>query len=617
MLTRHTRRLLSGALALIALGLLWYYFAPVALGGSTTYVVTDGISMEPRFHTGDLALVRSQSSYHVGEIVAYNSKVYHTVVLHRIIARAGDRYVFKGDNNNFVDFEHPAASQLIGALWLHLPGWGTRLKSLSSPVLVGALVAFAVLLLTGVSFARERHRRGRERRAAEGTARPPQHAPRSTAGPTGELLAFALLALLPFLALGLLAFTRSSTAPVSFKVPYRQSATLSYSAEATPGPIYPDNQAVTGEPLFTRVVSLVDLRFAYRFHTAAAHSLAGEASLSATVASTSGWQTTLQLGQPTRFRGDRALVTGTLDLTSLLALVHRVNTTTGVGGTYTLTLVPHVRASGRLGNRPFSTAFSPPAQFTLGQGELQSSAPTGSSSTTGQPAANPFAPSASGSVTGTRSQPRLLSFGIAQLSVATAREIVLGGIAIIVCILAAVLAFVRARVRDESSTIRARYGRMIVPVERVWQLPGVPVIDVADMDALAQIAAHYDRSILHETAEEGEAFWVTDESGQFRYALGSWVSAADGEPIDQFAGDTRVHEVYADELELDGRIAAYEMQPAEETFAPDADGTLVPETGESFAPDASEIFAPEAVVQGEWTPRRDGGHDRTGKPHLV
>jgi signal peptidase I len=593
MRTRHTKRLLSGALALIALGLLWYYFAPVDLGGSTTYVVTDGVSMEPRFHTGDLALVRSQSSYHVGEIVAYNSRVYHTVVLHRIIARAGDRYVFKGDNNNFVDFEHPAASQLIGALWLHLPGWGARLRSLSSPALVGALVAFAVLLLTGVSFARGRRRRGRERRATEGAERPPQHAPRRTAGSTAEPLALALLALFPFVALGLLAFTRSSTAPVPFKVPYRQSATLSYSAEATPGPIYPDNRAVTGEPLFTRVVSLVDLRFAYRFHAAAAHSLAGEASLSATVASTNGWQTTLQLGQPTRFKGDHALVRATLDLTSLLALVHRVNTTTGVGGSYTVTLVPHVRASGSLEDRPFSTAFSPPAPFTLGQGELQSSASTGSSSTTGQPAANPFAPSAFGSMTGTRSQPRLLSFGIAQLSVATAREIVLGGIAIVVCILMAILAFVRARVRDESSSIRARYGRMIVPVARVWQLPGVPVIDVADMDALAQIAEHYDRSILCEMAEEGEAYWVADESGQFRYALGAWASGEEGEPVEELADDTHIGGVYSDELELGGSIAAYGAQPEEDTFVADA------------------------VVQGEWTPRRDGGRHRARKPRLV
>ena len=111
----------SSALGLVVLGCLWFYFAPVPLGGSTTYVVTHGVSMEPRFHTGDLALVHSQSSYHVGEIVAYDNNMLRTVVLHRIIARDGSRYVFKGDNNKFIDPEHPAASQLIGALWLHVP----------------------------------------------------------------------------------------------------------------------------------------------------------------------------------------------------------------------------------------------------------------------------------------------------------------------------------------------------------------------------------------------------------------------------------------------------------------------------------------------------------------
>ena len=45
------------------------------------------------------------------------------------------------------------------------------------------------------------------------------------------------------------------------------------------------------------------------------------------------------------------------------------------------------------------------------------------------------------------------------------------------------------------------------------------VIDVADIDSLARIAAHYERSILHERAEYGDAFWVCDESGQFRYAV--------------------------------------------------------------------------------------------------
>ena len=71
------------------MAIVWWYFAPTAIGGSTRYVVTSGVSMEPRFHTGDLALVRPAGQYKVGEIVAYWSTLLHTVVLHRI---ARDRW---------------------------------------------------------------------------------------------------------------------------------------------------------------------------------------------------------------------------------------------------------------------------------------------------------------------------------------------------------------------------------------------------------------------------------------------------------------------------------------------------------------------------------------------
>ena len=160
---------------------------------------------------------------------------------------------------------------------------------------------------------------------------------------------------------------------------------------------------------------------------------------------------------------------------------------------------------------------------------------------------------------------------------------------------------------------------MIVPVARVWQLPGVPVIDVEDMDALAQIAEHYDRSILHEVAEDGEAFWVTDESGQFRYAVGVWAGASQGEPAEgltdeelayealadeALAGETLVHEAYgresyAHEPKLAGPISA--------RGAPDALG-VAPE---------DDTFAADGVTQGEWTPRRDGGRGRSHKTGLV
>ena len=59
--------------------------------------------MQPRFHAGDLAIVRARSHYEVGHIVAYENLELGRIVLHRIIGRIGDRYVFKGDNNNFVD----------------------------------------------------------------------------------------------------------------------------------------------------------------------------------------------------------------------------------------------------------------------------------------------------------------------------------------------------------------------------------------------------------------------------------------------------------------------------------------------------------------------------------
>ena len=190
-------------LGLIIVACLWYFFAPTALGGKDSYVVTDGISMKPRFHSGDLALVRSQSNYNVGEIVAYHNHMFHTVVLHRIVGRDGARYVFKGDNNNFLDFQHPARSQLMGALRLHLPGMGTKLESLRSPALVGLLLAIAILLFGGAAFTRRHRRRMRERRLDQDHGSSSRRGPRPPLGASGPPRRRAL-ALLPFLALTVL-----------------------------------------------------------------------------------------------------------------------------------------------------------------------------------------------------------------------------------------------------------------------------------------------------------------------------------------------------------------------------------------------------------------------------
>lgn len=591
MRTPHARKLVSIGLGLIVLGCLWFFFAPATLGGSSNYVVTDGISMEPRFHTGDLVVVRSQSSYHVGEIVAYHSKMFHTVVLHRIIARDGARYVFKGDNNNFIDFEHPAASQLVGALWLHLPGVGGDLHSLRSPALVAMLLVLGTMLLGGAAFTKRRRRRRRQRRAERGTTpNPGKHLLRGSSEHVVGVLAVGLILLLPLVLLALLAFTRPTTARVPFSVPYQQSGTFSYSADAAPGPAYSDNHAVTGDPLFTHLVKTVDLSFDYLFHAAAKHSLTGKAWLDATVASSSGWHTTLSLGGPTYFRGDHARVTGTLDLAALLALMHTVASATAVNGSYTLAVVPHVSTAGSFGQLPVHTTFAPRIQFSLGELEMQAVVPADGSSAGGQPAASPFAPSIAGSATGRHSQPLLLSLKVVQMSVASARRIALGAIALLVLALLATVAFVRPRRRNESAAIMARYGYLIVPVAHVGQLPGAPVIDVADMESLVRIAEHYDRSILHEQTDGGEAFWVTDESGQFRYAVGApgQAQARDGVHVPVAPDYHMVDAAYAQTAVH----STVETQPEYAQPAADVEFAGEPE----YAPPAPEpVFAAEPV----------------------
>ena len=58
--------------------------------------------------------------------------------------------------------------------------------------------------------------------------------------------------------------------------------------------MYPENRAVTGDPLFTQVVRSAEIHFNYLFESKAPHALAGKLTLDATVASTSGWQNDLR-----------------------------------------------------------------------------------------------------------------------------------------------------------------------------------------------------------------------------------------------------------------------------------------------------------------------------------
>ncbi|GBD23758.1 Signal peptidase I W [bacterium HR29] len=135
-------RTFAAAAAIVGGLAAWAVFAPAQFGGAVGYVVIRGNSMEPTFSAGDLVVTRETPEYRVGDVAAYRHPEVGLVV-HRIIGREGERFVFRGDNNDFTDGYQPVQAELAGRLWFHVPSVGRWLLALRQPVPFAALTALA------------------------------------------------------------------------------------------------------------------------------------------------------------------------------------------------------------------------------------------------------------------------------------------------------------------------------------------------------------------------------------------------------------------------------------------------------------------------------------------
>ncbi len=147
-----TSRLSSRPLRLVARGLVAalvvLLFWPTRLGGSATYTIVKGVSMQPRFTGGDFVLARRVAHYDVGDIVVYrvpaNEPGGGHMVIHRIVGREGSVYVFKGDNRTTNDSWHPTDKDLIGRAIVHVPALGRIWLVLLTPLTFAAGAAVAI-----------------------------------------------------------------------------------------------------------------------------------------------------------------------------------------------------------------------------------------------------------------------------------------------------------------------------------------------------------------------------------------------------------------------------------------------------------------------------------------
>jgi signal peptidase I len=507
------------ALLALLLATAWIVAGPERLGGSTTYVTTHGTSMEPRFHTGDLALVRGASRYDVGDVVAYRSATLRRVVLHRVIGRRGDRYVVKGDHNAFVDPERPARDQVVGRLWVRVPHGGAVLGLLQNP-LVAALLCGAVGLALVAPVRRRGRRRSRSGARARGAAA--MRAARRASVPIGPdarvvLTGCAVLAA-ACLVLGLLAWTRPATRTATEKVAYAQKVRFSYRADAPGGAVYPDGVARTGDPIFLKLVHAVDVKVAYRVDAAAPARLNGTQEVRVRITSPSGWTRTLRPVPETAFSGTSATATVRLDLARLRDLIRRVEADTGAasGAPFTVAVLPVVRVKGTVGGAPLKAAYAPALSFQLDP--LQLRVGTGAVTTaTGAKADGGFAPSRAASVSAPSDAPNHLRLLGRSIAVDPARWLSLVGLLAAAGLAVLTLAHQRRRPTDPYTLIRARYGHLIVPIASYLHDPAQPVVDVTSIDALAQVAIRGERVILHHDRVDSETYLVDDDGTLFRY----------------------------------------------------------------------------------------------------
>jgi signal peptidase I len=140
-----------GLLAVLALLAAWALtLRPTSLGGRAVYITVTGTSMQPTLRSGDLVVLRKQTSYHTGEIVAYRvpggQPGAGSRVIHRIVGGSGATgYVTRGDNRTSDDFWQPVDGDVLGAFWFRAPGVGRYIPVLRTPVILATLAAAVVV----------------------------------------------------------------------------------------------------------------------------------------------------------------------------------------------------------------------------------------------------------------------------------------------------------------------------------------------------------------------------------------------------------------------------------------------------------------------------------------
>jgi signal peptidase I len=485
----------------VVLVLGWLLLGPASMGGSTTWLVPHGSSMHPLLTQGDLAVLRPAAGYDVGDVVGYRSTVLNTTVLHRIVARDGDRFITEGDANTWRDPDRIAPEQILGTLWFHIPGGGLVIGVLRDPWVLVAL-GLVVLALGGWAAAR--------------TTRPPRRRIPSAAAPRlqpspAQMGQAAVAAAVLAAGVGWLALSQPAVADTTRGLSYRHAATLSYTAAVPASGIYNGNQLHTGDPIFLALTPAIQAEYIY---TADSHltNLSGTVTPTIEVSAGNGWRRTLQIAPAHRFTGSRATVSTPVDIIAANQAVRQAEQRSGVSlGTYTLDLVFHTAVRGQLDGHPAEDTYSPRMSFTV-DGHQAVLAQRGE-------AAAPIQIDQERNLVVPDRSPAQTTIGRWKVDIAVLRLL-----AVTLGLIAAALGvwwWRHRHVRDTDPT--ALFGSRLLQSHNV-DFRDWPVIDVADLLTLGRLAERHDVPVVYQPHSYRSAYYVEVGGVVYRHLTTAWVT---------------------------------------------------------------------------------------------
>jgi signal peptidase I len=487
---------------LLAAGLaaIWIAFAPLKLGGQVSYVLVNGISMEPHYHTGDLVLVRSAAVYQVGDVVTYHNSAMNANVIHRIIRINGDRFVFKGDNNSYLDVYRATRAEILGKLWIYLPKFGGAVSWLQLPANMALAVGLLGGFLTMDVYTKKTNKNGKRTNKTAGS-------------PVGlfqmGLYLFGLLALV-LLALFIFAFTHPLLRTAD-KIKYQQTGTFFYSASGTSG-VYDTGAARSGDPVFTKLTCKLNLGFVYFLAGSQVQDISGSQKFDAVVLDQqSGWTRTLPLTEDTKFSGNTFTRTTTFDLCQVQTMLAAVQKETGMRpGNYTLAITAHISTAGKLSGQAYSDTFTPNLTFNFDS--LHFSVMKELSKT------DPLKTVQDGTLTSTAMVPNTLSLFGASLPVGKTRSISVIGLAISLAgLLGLGLYFNIVSKRSPQLAFGIKYGPLLFEVQDQGLETFALVINMATIEDLAKLAERQNAAIMHVEREFEHYYFVQIEGTTYRY----------------------------------------------------------------------------------------------------